>query len=286
MSRPRPVLPGKTYLFTRRTTQRQYWLKPTPLTTQILEYCYAYAAWKTGVVLHALIGMSNHPHVVGTDVEGRYPEFLHRAHLLISKCINAAYGRWENLWSVEEPSVVELLDEEAVIDKIVYTLANPVTAGLVPNGEQWPGLRTTPEDLAGGRYIIKRPPVYFVDGGDMPEEIALEIRRPPGFDDVNDAQLVGRVRERLDAVEAERRDEARASGRRFLGVDAVLAVAPWDSPRTTAPRRGLRPRFAFSIRERFVAAVRELSRWLGRYDKCHGPVLLLLGPPRSRSRGS
>jgi hypothetical protein len=41
MSLPRQVLPGSTYLVTRRCTQRQFLLKPTRLTCQIFAYCLA-----------------------------------------------------------------------------------------------------------------------------------------------------------------------------------------------------------------------------------------------------
>ncbi|RMH42670.1 MAG: hypothetical protein D6689_07445, partial [Deltaproteobacteria bacterium] len=80
MSVPRQVLPGSTYLVTRRCTQRQFWLKPTKLTNQIVAYCVAYAATITGVELHALCVLSNHWHAVLTDPEGRLPEFMHWAH--------------------------------------------------------------------------------------------------------------------------------------------------------------------------------------------------------------
>ena len=40
---PRQILPGSTYLITRRCTQRQFLLKPSPLTNQVIAYCYAIA---------------------------------------------------------------------------------------------------------------------------------------------------------------------------------------------------------------------------------------------------
>ena len=48
---PREVLPGKTYLVTRRCTQRQFLLKPSRRTNQLVRYCLAVAASKTGVEL-------------------------------------------------------------------------------------------------------------------------------------------------------------------------------------------------------------------------------------------
>ena len=41
MSYPRQVLPGMTYLLTRRCTQRQFLLRPSAQTNAILLYCEA-----------------------------------------------------------------------------------------------------------------------------------------------------------------------------------------------------------------------------------------------------
>jgi len=73
VSFPRPVLEGTTYMITRRTTQRQFLLKPSALTNQIFLYCLAVAAERTSVVLHAVCVLSNHYHLVATDPLGRIP---------------------------------------------------------------------------------------------------------------------------------------------------------------------------------------------------------------------
>ena len=64
-----------------------------------------------------------------TDPLGTLPRFLQWVHEYVAKCINAMYGRWENMWASEATSVVRLEADEDVLDKIVYCLANPVSAG-------------------------------------------------------------------------------------------------------------------------------------------------------------
>lgn len=86
---PREVLPGRSYLLTRRCTQRQFLLKPSPRTNQLVRYCLAVAASKTGVLLHAVCFMSNHWHGVVTDPFARLPEFLEHFHRLLAKAQNA-----------------------------------------------------------------------------------------------------------------------------------------------------------------------------------------------------
>lgn len=58
--------------------------------------------------------------------------------------------------------------------------------------------------------------------------------------------------------------EARA-GRKPMGMRRVLAKNWTDSPKTPAPRRGLRPCFAGKSVEARCAALLEYKRWLGAY---------------------
>ena len=86
--RPRQILPGATYLVTRRCTQRQFLLTPTTRQhVQAFAYCLAYAAIKTGVYIHAVIVMGNHYHIVVTDPHGVLPVFAELLNKLVAKCI-------------------------------------------------------------------------------------------------------------------------------------------------------------------------------------------------------
>ena len=76
MPKARMVLAAVTYLVTRRTSQRFFRFPPgDPVVKQIFEYAVAYAAGETGVRVHAWILMSNHFHIVATDVRGEAPLF-------------------------------------------------------------------------------------------------------------------------------------------------------------------------------------------------------------------
>lgn len=124
MTAPREILPGSTYLVTRRCTQRQFLLTPSERTNQLIRYCFADAARHTGVQLHAFCFMSNHWHGVVTDPLARLPEFLERFHRLLARAQNAALGRWENFWSSDKPSIVRLVSDQDILDKMAYVIAN------------------------------------------------------------------------------------------------------------------------------------------------------------------
>ena len=67
MSAPRLLMKGATYLITRRCTQRQFLLRPSPETNRTFLYCLVYAAQQTGVEVHGLVAISNHWRGVVTD---------------------------------------------------------------------------------------------------------------------------------------------------------------------------------------------------------------------------
>ena len=139
---PRQILPGTTYMVSRRVTQRLFLLRPSRKTNQIFNYCLARAAQISGVRLHAVCVMSNHYHIICTDVRGLLPKFVAELNKLVAKCINASCGRWENLWAAGvQTSYVRLIDADAMIRESAYVLANPVSAGLVRYGREWPGVR-------------------------------------------------------------------------------------------------------------------------------------------------
>jgi putative transposase len=238
--RPRQILPGATYLVTRRCTQRQYLLTPTSRRhVQAFLYCLAYARERTGVQIHAVVVMGNHYHIVLTDPLGVLPVFAECLNKLVAKCMNAMRGRWENLWASEPVSYVRLLDDAAIIDKIAYTLCNPVQGGLVKRGDEWPGLRLG----SPGRSQVRRPDRFFREEGSMPESIAFEITTPP-LDGMSGREARRHIDEAVAAREIAERGRVHASGRKFLGRRAVIQQDPFASPTTREPRRDVSPRVA------------------------------------------
>ena len=262
MSVPRQVLPGSTYLITRRCTQRQFWLTPSKLTNQIILYCIAVAAMLTGVKIHAICAMGNHLHAVVTDPEAKLPLFMHWMNMYIAKCINASYGRWEALWASGKPSAVRLEGDEDVLDKIAYCLANPVSAGLVAHGRKWPGVRTAPRELAGSRTTIARPGVFFRAEGPCPKTVELCIERPPVCSELTDEQVAERVSQMVAAREANVRRKMAKAGRRFLGVERILRQRAWDKPKTREPRRRLSPRIAARNKWLRIEALRRVKEFI------------------------
>jgi putative transposase len=262
MTLPRQILPDRTHFVTRRTTQRQFLLRPSRVTNENVQYCLALVAERTGVIVHAVCVMSNHWHGVVTDPEARLPEFTEYFHRLLAKVQNASLGRWENLWSTDKTSVVLLTSEQDVLEKMAYTLANPTTAGLVKSPEEWPGVIL---GRFGEERLAPMPDAFFDEDGDLPDECELRIVRPRIFASLSDAELCARLRDEVAARVRVARDNMASSGRSFVGRDAVLRESVEASPRTEAPRRNLNPRVSGSSSVERIAAIRKLYEFLCAY---------------------
>lgn len=264
MSLPRQIIPGRTYLVTRRCAQRQLLLRPSPLVNRIFLYCLAVAAHRHGILVHAYCALSNHWHVVVTDPHGKLPEFVHWLDLYVAKCINAALGRWESVWSSGSYSAVHLVGLDDVLAKAAYTLANPVAAGLVAEGWQWPGARGGTEGR-GQRVSVRRPHVFFRAGTSLPTEAVLEIAEPPGWEAEQRDPFCRAVTHAVEALEQQSRATLSAEGRSFLGRRQVLAQSPHEVPRTREARRALRPRVACKDKWRRIETLSRLKEFVRAY---------------------
>jgi REP element-mobilizing transposase RayT len=240
---PRQIIPGRTYLVTRRCTQRQFLLRPDGKTNRSFEYCLAEAAARTGMWILGWLAMSNHYHAVVHDPHGRLPEFLEQFHKMLAKVLNARWSRWENLWSTEPTSVVYLPTLEDIFDKIVYTLTNPVAGHLVERASDWPGA-TAIGRLAGDPVAIPRPHFFFRARGKMPKVVSLRAECPPGIDGAARGAWVDRIGAAVAHAELQASEQRRRDGIRLVGRRAVLKTAPFAKPKTPAPRRTVRPQVA------------------------------------------
>jgi putative transposase len=255
MTLPRRVLPNRTYLITRRCSERRFFLRPDPQITRIFEYLLALACSHHEVELHGFVCMSDHYHLVITDCNGRLPEFQQYLNSLLARAVNCARGRWEAFWSRESYNAVELLEPDDVLEKLTYTLLNPVRAGLVGRAIAWEGA-TSASLRFGGRRLVTRPTDFFSE--DMPDQAALELVAPHLHGKLG---LDEDLAERVDAAER----EVRKTGPKPKGMAAVLRQHWNDSPATQAPRRGLAPRLAARCAEVRIAAIVELQHWVELY---------------------
>lgn len=262
MSRARQVLPGQFYLVTRRCTQRQFLLRPDDETNNAFIYCLGEAAQRFEIDVVLPMAESNHHHTVIYDRHGRCPHFLEHFHKMLARCLNARWGRWENLWAAEEVCATRLLDRDTVIAKLVYAASNPVKDLLVQHTHQWPGTNGYVHLRSSTPLRAHRPRHFFREGGVMPETVTLTLVIPSELGSAQD--VIDRVCVGVQAVERDVLEHRAKTGTRILGRRRILAQSWRASPNSIEPRRTLRPRFAGKTPER-VAALLEYKEFLATY---------------------
>lgn len=248
---------------TRRCTQREFLLRPDDETNNAFTYLLGEAAQRFGVDIVLEQMMSNHHHTMLYDSQGTEVEFREHFHKLLAKSQNALRGRWENLFSSEEPCVVEVLTRADLLDKLVYVATNPVVDGLVERVHHWPGPKFVKALLTGKPMRAKRPKHFFRENGPMPPEVELVLKLPDHFE--GKAEFLAELRRRITEVEEACAAQRHATGRRVVGRRCVLRQSPRSSPLSHEPRRNLRPRVASRSRWARIAALQRNKQWEAEY---------------------
>ena len=264
MSHPRRVLPGTTYLITRRCIDRRFLLRPDDSLTPAFLYCLGEAADLFHMHVHAYCCMSNHYHLVVTDTRARLPLFMARLNRNLALCIQAL--RPEHTGLVWEPGrsyrAVELTTKEALLKMTAYTIANPVSARLVEQCADWPGAISTPSQLGSLVRRVDRPARF---SNRLPASAELRLVTPASMAHTNHASSWVDAIEEL--VELREREETLRRSARVLGAKRVLRT-PWFSrpPRTQAPRASRRnPSLAAVTWEALRQAASALRAWRHAY---------------------
>ncbi len=238
-------------MITRRCLDRRFYLLPSPIVNRIFLYALALCARMFGVDIHASIVMSNHYHLILTDVLGNLPDFMHRLNLLVSRALIAHRGIRGSVFENGSYNLVVLETPEAVLDKMAYVSLNPVTARLVKRSYQWEGVSTLPEHL--GTVVesrITRPNVYFKP---RPDEKPLQLRLtiPPCLSHMTREGVVAAVHQRVEERTLLLTGPA-------LGMKKVLRSRFTDRPATEEKPGSLVPAFAALSRSAWRRAKQRL----------------------------
>ncbi len=246
MTHPRYILRDNTLMVTRRTLRRHHLFRPDPAIRQLYLYTLAVCARQCGVLVHAVTLMSTHEHLVVTDPEGQLPDFLHRLHRLVALGTKKL-RKWEgSTWDHQRPSVVRLLTDQAIIEKLAYVMANPVKAGLVRRARDWPGITVLPNELGRRTWRIERPDFFFdPKNSKWPETVELSITIPPSLEQSYRPDEIRRaVSQELQNQEKLAAEDVRLRGLHVLGSQRVRRLSPYRRAISPEPLVGRNPTFA------------------------------------------
>jgi len=245
-------------------------LRTSSAVDQLLLYALALAAKVCGVEVHSFVFLSNHHHIVLTDVYGTLPFFCQIFHSLVARGLNFYHGRRGYLWDQGSYSAVHLETAEDVLDAIEYTRLNPVQAELVERCLEWPGLISAPSELAGGRRLGIRPKFFFSKRSKCPAEVELELQFPRIFKECGwtEEVVIRRLEERIVLQEVLIGERVKSAGRSFLGAEGVKRQSPFASPDSYEPQGQRNPSVAAKDKERRIAALERLVQFRREFASC------------------
>lgn len=221
---PRRLAPNTVWFVTARCARAQFRLRPDPDRVEAFGLALGRALEvHPSVRLFAAVQMSNHLHLVVEDGEGVLDRFMCQFLGPLARVVNDLDETSGQVYE-RRYSAIEILDDTALLDRIAYTIANPVAAGLVARVEAWPGL------VVGPGFTEER---RFERRG---RELRVAVDVPCPRDWVRTA-----VRDREKRIQEER------GGRPVLGRAKVLAQSVFESPEH--PKRGPAPLCLASCRE-------------------------------------
>jgi len=243
MSRARPIDSGTTYLITRRTERRHCLMRPDSKMNRFILYALITAARRHGILLHAFCAMSTHLHYVVTDPLGNLPRFFEMFHSLVARGIKKI-REWDGSpWDRAQTSAVALCTREAIVEKIAYTLANPVEAGLVWQAREWPGAKTLVEDIGKNKIHARRPEVCFSpENPEWPLHDKLAVSLPPSIP-ADEAQGF-RDAIAVELANLEKAAHERIPRHKVLGAARVMKIPPEMRITSREPKGQRNPTFA------------------------------------------
>lgn len=285
---PRQIHRGQLCFVTVRAVNRSHRFVPTRRVTQIIVYCLAVtlAKFRGRIAAHEYLWMSNHFHLVLTDIDGCLPRFMEELDSLLSRSLNALRGTSGT--NIEKGyNLVAVNGEGRLLEHCVYTLANPCSAHLVKRSRKWPGVsslgleygtpRTVKRPKCGlwaeraGASLMRRAQRGPCRGRSrLPEEVELVLERPPALHELDDGELRRHVRERLAERENELIAQRRRSGHRVLGADVVQRTSYLSVPQRTEEMFRRIPSYSANDRAGRAAAARRRREFLLAYYEALG----------------
>jgi putative transposase len=98
MTRPRRHIAGQVVMLTRRCFERRFFLRPDHYINAVVGFEFGRAAVRHGLDVHAVMTMSNHPHLIVTDTKGKRSGFMRDAMSGIARARNFDLERSSFFW--------------------------------------------------------------------------------------------------------------------------------------------------------------------------------------------
>ena len=185
--------------------------------------------------------MSNHFHICLTDEDSELSTFMEHLNGHLAKLINAIDRERGQVFE-RRFAAIEILDDEAMLDRVVYAITNPVAANLVRRHDDWPGLALWFGNVPGPVHVQRLRRNDLRRAQRIAQRLGLEVHEADFYDH---AELLLHRDHALDpdrvrsAIRDREEHLARQRTGDVLGADRVLRADPFDRP--DRPKRSPMP---------------------------------------------
>jgi REP element-mobilizing transposase RayT len=241
----------RIYSITNRTLHQKYFFLPSEEVNAIILGLLAKMADRYDIEIFAFVFMSNHFHLLARSQSLQMHLFMRDFQGQLARKLNRHWRRTGTFFE-RRYTATAVLDDDALTDKLRYTVCNPCESNLVRHPKMWPGLSSwsihkSGEPLVGKvvnrklYWSLKRMKEH-VDASEQElikmatEEFPLEMARLPQWDGIDDRAYRDRICDIIEEHAAHLAEQRRV---RCLGVKRILEQSFNGRPKS--PKKSPRP---------------------------------------------
>jgi putative transposase len=234
----RDITPGRYYLITIRTNLAQIWMLPGEHIEATIGGIMARYQEIYNIKIYAYAFLGNHYHIVCSAPSGGLDQFFENVNREIARRVNRYFGRIAKFWARPYDAAV-ILNEDDLLEAVIYTVTNPVRHGLVRYSRSWPSLgcyhhclNETDRRFSFTHYSIKNSKgEYFQTVHN------LKISRLPQFSNLKRDEYKAAMYSYLTEREDKIANERFMASMGFLGAKALREQKPGSLPRDIARKK-------------------------------------------------
>jgi REP element-mobilizing transposase RayT len=271
---------SRIYFLTNRTLQQMYFFRPSEEVNAIILGLLAKMADRYGIEIFAFVFMSNHFHLLARSKSLQMHLFMRDFQGQLARKLNRHWGRSGTFFE-RRYTATPVLDDDALTDKLRYTLCNPCESNLVRHPKLWPGLSSWSIHKSGeplvGKVVNRK--LYWslkakkehVDASEQElikmatEEFPLQMARLPKWDGIDDRAYRTRI---CDIIEDYAAHLAEGRKVRCLGAKKVVSQNFNDRPKKS--KKSPRPICHTNCLDTRKAYIEEMVVVIERYKEAAG----------------
>jgi REP element-mobilizing transposase RayT len=233
----------RIYSIHNRTLHQKYFFRPSEEVNAIILGLLAKMADRYDIEIFAFVFMSNHFHLLARSQSLQMHLFMRDLQSQLASKLNRHWGRTGTFFE-RRYTATAVLDDDALTDKLRYTVCNPCESNLVRHPKLWEGLSSwsihkTGEPLVG--KVVNRKLYWSLrrkkENANLSEhelialateEFPLNMARLPKWDGIDDRAYRTRI---CDIIEEHALSLAKTRNVPCLGRKKILSQSFDDRPK-------------------------------------------------------